>query len=149
MLQQMLQRSEPRQRSHGTPGGSTGLLGSFCGLDRHRFQVHCCHFLPARVSDGTCFCTNTGDPGEQKVPGKARGQVTDSEHQGPTASGSLNWAEVPANEKPLPSLGRSLSHKPHLEHCHKRSGKCLWLGLSPGCPWLRLTSAAGKDQGKE
>ena len=109
-----------------------------------------CHLCPASVSDETCFCDSTGDLGQQKkVPNEARRQVTDSECRGPIASGSLNWAAIPANEKPLPLLGRSLSHKPHLEHCRKRSGKCLWLGLYPGCPWHQLTSAARKGRGKD
>lgn len=129
----------------GDPVALLGGAQESCS-DRHWFQVRCCYLLPARVSDGTCFCTNTGDPGEQMVPNEARGQATVSGHQGPTASGSLNWAAAPANEKPLPSLGRSLSHRPHLEHCHKRSGKCLWLGLCPGCPRLQSTSAAGRPR---
>lgn len=71
-----------------------------------------------------------------------------TEHGGPIASGSLNWAAIPANETPPPLLGRSLSHKPHSEHCRKRSGRCPWLGPSPACLWLRWTPAAGRGQGQ-
>lgn len=104
----------------------------------------CVHYhpLPARYSHGQGFVgESTGHLGEHKEVPTRKGQT---EHRGPTASGNLNWAAVPANEKPPPSLGRSSSHKPRLERCRKRSGRCLWLGLSPACPWLHLTPAAGK-----
>ena len=124
------------------PQGSTEVTGPFWGLDVYCFQVcslsspPCQGFSWARL----CWGKHRESWGTQEVPTR-KGQT---EHRGPTASGNLNWAAVPANEKPPPSLGRSSSHKPRLERCRKRSGRCLWLGLSPACPWLHLTPAAGK-----